>query len=137
MQLEDEPPLELSRLMAMDGNNSLKRMLPVDNREAADARVLDSEYFLPKEFVDRYANEVKSVRRGPQVKTRRSGAVLDSEDEDADTDADADADTDGDADDIAAIGETDEGDPTDARDATDATGTTTNPAPPIIIPRRD
>ncbi|KAI0684138.1 hypothetical protein BC835DRAFT_1293887 [Cytidiella melzeri] len=56
--LDDEPPLTFSRLYAMDGNNSLKRMAMTSDRTAADTRVLDdSTYFLPRQFVDQYAKE--------------------------------------------------------------------------------
>ena len=60
-------------------------MLALANRAAADTRVLDSDYFLPKDFVDRFANEIKGARRvaGPQVKNKRSGDVTDSEDKEA------------------------------------------------------
>ena len=58
-------------------------MLPVGDRKAADVRQLDSDYFIPREFVDRFAHEVKSRRtKNPQVKTRRPGDVIDTEDED-------------------------------------------------------
>lgn len=60
-QLEDEPPLEFSRLYAFDGNNSLKRMLTLGERCAANTRVLtDSDYFLPRKFVNKFSNEVKA-----------------------------------------------------------------------------
>ena len=68
-KVEDEPPMVYSRLWAHDGNNSLnslKRVLPFGNRKAADVRVFDgSEYFLPRKFVDKFANEVKTHRRTP------------------------------------------------------------------------
>ncbi|KAI0702856.1 hypothetical protein BC835DRAFT_1263436, partial [Cytidiella melzeri] len=58
--LENEPPLRFSRLYAMDGNNSLKRMATTADRTAADTRVLDdSTYFLSRQFVDQYANEIR------------------------------------------------------------------------------
>ncbi|KAI0683926.1 hypothetical protein BC835DRAFT_1294591 [Cytidiella melzeri] len=56
--LDDEPPLTFSRLYAMDGNNSLKRMATTTDRTAADTRVLDdSTYFLSRQFVDQFAKE--------------------------------------------------------------------------------
>ena len=72
-------------MLCIDGNNSLKRMLPLANRVAGDSRVLHSDYFLPTEFVDRFANEIKGGGKatGPQVKNTRSGDATDSEDEDS------------------------------------------------------
>ena len=67
-------------MIAMDGNDSLKRMDIQEDRTAADTRVLNSDYFLPEEFVNQYAHEVKTAR-GPQVKTRRPGDVTDGDDE--------------------------------------------------------
>lgn len=50
----------------MDGNNSLKRINGIGNRQVSDTRIFeDSDYFLSTEFVDRFAHEVKS-RRLPQ-----------------------------------------------------------------------
>lgn len=62
-QLEDEPPLKYKRMMAMDGNNSLKNMAP---RKGGDHRVFDSDYYLTPTYVNQYANEVKS-RSGDHV----------------------------------------------------------------------
>ena len=71
-----------SRLWAHDGNNSLKRVLPFGNRNAADVRVFEhSRYFLPRSFVDRFANEVKpNPNRHREI--RSSGLDSGSEDED-------------------------------------------------------
>lgn len=44
-------------MIAMDGNNSLKR---VAKSARSDQRMFQSEFYLPEDFVDRYANEVKS-----------------------------------------------------------------------------
>ena len=55
--------MRFSRLWAHDGNNSLKRMLPFGNRVAADRRLYtDGDYFLPRKYVDRFANEVQSKK---------------------------------------------------------------------------
>ncbi|KAI0075055.1 hypothetical protein K474DRAFT_1685473 [Panus rudis PR-1116 ss-1] len=52
-ELLDEPPMKFSRLWCHDGNNSLKRMLPFNNRAASETRLLeDSDYFLPRDFVN-------------------------------------------------------------------------------------
>lgn len=96
-QLEDEPEMEFSRIWAHDGNNSLKRMLPVGNRVAGDTRTYeDSDYFLSQEYVNRYANEVKSR----PATLKRKHREIESEDE-ADEDEAVQSDRNG------------EGDPTD------------------------
>ncbi|KAJ3541684.1 hypothetical protein NM688_g6049 [Phlebia brevispora] len=66
-KLEDEPPLKFSRLYAFDGNNSLKRMLTVGGRQAADVRVWEGDYFLQPSYVDQFANEVRKSQKGPYV----------------------------------------------------------------------
>ncbi|KDR81011.1 hypothetical protein GALMADRAFT_241624 [Galerina marginata CBS 339.88] len=58
-ELKDEPYLRYRRMLAMDGNNSLKRIRQVGSRETADVRVFDSDYFLSHDFVNQYADEVK------------------------------------------------------------------------------
>lgn len=79
--------MRFSRLLAMDGNNSLKRMALKEDRVAGDTRVLsDSTYFLSTEYVDRFANEVRGRRTaGPAVKGRRT--MDDSDDDETDDDA--------------------------------------------------
>ncbi|KAJ3003030.1 hypothetical protein NUW54_g5517 [Trametes sanguinea] len=65
-ELDDEPDLLFSRLICMDGNNSLKRMRPLGGRKAGDTRVFDeSDYFLPVDYVNKFTNEVprRSGRR--------------------------------------------------------------------------
>lgn len=96
-QLRDEPPMLYSRLWAHDGNNSLKRMLPVGGRVAADTRVLeDSDYFLPRTFVNDFANEVKKSGEPKRHREIRSeGRDSDSEDEE-DLDVDEDDSPEGD-----------------------------------------
>ncbi|KAI0712638.1 hypothetical protein C8Q76DRAFT_769169 [Earliella scabrosa] len=60
-KLADEPPATFDRLVCMDGNNSLKRIATSGGREVADLRVYeDNDYFLPREYVDSFAGEVKS-----------------------------------------------------------------------------
>ena len=81
IQLQDEPPMKFSRLWAHDGNNSLKRMLPVGGRTAADTRLFtDNDYFLPRDFVNKFANEVKTVH----VHGHREITTGDSDDESED-----------------------------------------------------
>ncbi|KAI0684178.1 hypothetical protein BC835DRAFT_1409208 [Cytidiella melzeri] len=79
--LENEPPLRFSRLYAMDGNNSLKRMATTADRTAADTRVLDdSTYFLSRQFVDSYAKEVQGRDvKGPAVRNRGGEDISDDE----------------------------------------------------------
>ncbi|RDX46383.1 hypothetical protein OH76DRAFT_1356170 [Lentinus brumalis] len=65
----EEPPT-FNRMIVMDGNNSLKRVATSGGRQQADLRVFeDHDYFLPRDFVDQYANEVKSrqVPRKPEL----------------------------------------------------------------------
>ena len=106
-KLEDEPELEISRIICLDGNNSLKRMRPANDRQAASTRTLDdTQYFLSRNDVDRFSKEVKGrQRKGPAV---RSGDEDASEQSDDDLDLDLDLDLEP------------EGDPTDG--ATSETG---------------
>ena len=96
LQVEGETPATYARMVVMDGNNSLKRFAPVGNREVGDVRTFESEYYLPTEFVDRFADEVKGRQSQPHVEVPEQ---LDSElmDDDADSE----------------WGDEDEGDPTD------------------------
>ena len=58
----------------MDGNNSLKRLKPFGDRTAADTRVLESDYIIPREYVNRFADEGKKKARGPQVHVQQETA---------------------------------------------------------------
>ncbi|OSD02720.1 hypothetical protein PYCCODRAFT_1444831 [Trametes coccinea BRFM310] len=49
-KLEDEEPEMFTRLICMDGNNSLKRMAPPGKRSTGDTRLFQSDYILPCEF---------------------------------------------------------------------------------------
>ncbi|CDO74426.1 hypothetical protein BN946_scf184764.g2 [Trametes cinnabarina] len=72
-QLEGESPATFSRIVVMDGNNSLKRMAPSGTRKIGDARVFDeSDYFLPTEYVEQFAHEVRGRQLGerPEVPVR-------------------------------------------------------------------
>lgn len=52
----------------MDGNNSLKRLINMGDRNVADRRNFeDNDYYLPKPYVEKFANEVKA-RRSPTEK---------------------------------------------------------------------
>jgi hypothetical protein len=63
-KLQDEPELEFSSLVSIDGNNSLKRLgtsiRGVEDR--VDTRAIKSDRWVPTEEVDRFKDEVK-----PQV----------------------------------------------------------------------
>ncbi|OJT09099.1 hypothetical protein TRAPUB_1 [Trametes pubescens] len=59
--LQDEPEVVFTRMYAMDGNNSLKRMAALGGRQVGDRRTFhDSDYFLPTAFVNEFAHEVRS-----------------------------------------------------------------------------
>ena len=84
--LEGEPVLHWSRMFCLDGNNSLKRIAPTAKHQQGDMRVLeDSDYYLSRDYVDRFANEVQSRRmeKGKDV----AGDMYDSGN-DADEDED-------------------------------------------------
>lgn len=73
-----------SRLWAHDGNNSLKCMLPVGKRIAADTRLFEeSDYILPRPFVNQFANEVK---KPPVVSRHREIEAEGSEEEEEEED---------------------------------------------------
>ncbi|KAI0363067.1 hypothetical protein BV20DRAFT_1040098 [Pilatotrama ljubarskyi] len=59
-QLADEELPTFSRILCLDGNNSLKRLAPTAGRSSGDPRVFASDYILPREFVNQFANEVKA-----------------------------------------------------------------------------
>lgn len=82
-----------------------------EDRKEGDTRVfLDSEYFLPREYVDRFANEVRG-RRGPALRKAQGSDVDDS--------------------DISDLGSV-EGDPTDGLQAP-----ITRPSSPSSLESRD
>ena len=60
MQVEGEEPPKWGRMLVVDGNNSLKRLATPKSRQVGDTRVFSNDLFLPREFVDAFANEVKS-----------------------------------------------------------------------------
>ncbi|KAG6865109.1 hypothetical protein C0993_008272 [Termitomyces sp. T159_Od127] len=62
--LEGKPHLKFSHMITIDGNNSLKRIGPFGERQVGDTRTFDeSDYYLDREFVDQYADEVKKSTR--------------------------------------------------------------------------
>lgn len=70
-KLEDEKNLIFTRMFAIDGNNSAKRFM---NAALQDDRTFKSDYFLTREEVDIFKDEVKSRPAPPD----------DEEDEDED-----------------------------------------------------
>ncbi len=59
-QLENEPDRPFTRLWALDGNNSLKRMATLEGRQSDTRLFTSSEYFLPRSYVNRFQTEVSS-----------------------------------------------------------------------------
>ena len=60
-------------MIAIDGNNSLKRIAQIGDRDVADRREFaDYDYYLPAEFVDQFKDEVKHRREEPEVQRRDS-----------------------------------------------------------------
>ncbi|KAG6809418.1 hypothetical protein H0H92_000329 [Tricholoma furcatifolium] len=68
-KIQGEPELRYERMIVLDGNNSLKRIKAIGNRQISDKRTFESDYFLPAEFVDQYANEVKARPAAPANKS--------------------------------------------------------------------
>ena len=62
-KLQDDPNLEFSALVSMDGNNSLKRIgATVRQRDDLfDSWTIDSDRWITAEEVDRFKNEVAQV----------------------------------------------------------------------------
>ena len=59
-QLQDEPKLKYRRLFCMDRNDSLKQIWAIGQHQTADLRVfMESDYYIPREEVDKFANEVR------------------------------------------------------------------------------
>lgn len=89
--------MEFSRIWAHDGNNSLKRMLPVGDRIAGDTRMYEhSDYFLSQEYVNRFANKVKSQPASLKRKHREINSEDEAEEEEVQQDPNGEGDpTDG------------------------------------------
>lgn len=99
-KLEGEPRLPASRILAMDGNNSLKR---VAGAGVADDRVFSSDYFLSREEVDQFKDEVK---RNGRLREQRERSTASPERSDSEGNDDTE-------DDSAWVTEDAPGDPTD------------------------
>ncbi len=100
-QVQGEQPPVWDRMYVMDGNNSLKRVKLFGARKVGDTRTFKSDYYIPRETVDKFANEVKSKQTQPHVNV----PVVDDTDDKSD-DGDGTGDGDG-----------EEGDPTDGAPA--------------------
>ncbi|KAJ8454198.1 hypothetical protein ONZ51_g13169 [Trametes cubensis] len=60
-KLDGEQPLTFARMLALDGNNSLKRVAKFGDRNMADLREFtESDYFLSVDYVDRYKDEINT-----------------------------------------------------------------------------
>ena len=60
-------------MICMDGNNSLKRMRPLGGRQIGDTRTFqESDYFLPQDFVNRFANEVQKKSQRDDTRSQDS-----------------------------------------------------------------
>lgn len=60
-ELEDELPLTFNRMFVIDGGNSAKRIQQVGDRQRRDMReYTDSDYMLPRSYVNQFANKVRS-----------------------------------------------------------------------------
>jgi hypothetical protein len=80
VQLEGEPEQVFRRMMALDGNNSLKRMKASHGREVGDVRELtNSDYFLDNAYVNSFADEVQSTTR-THVKQEPEDEIVDGDD---------------------------------------------------------
>ncbi|CDO75946.1 hypothetical protein BN946_scf184873.g35 [Trametes cinnabarina] len=93
-ELDGEPHLTFARIIALDGNNSLKRVAKFGDREVADTREFgESDYYLPAAFVDIYKDEVKRTGEvaPPAVPMDDHSYHLDHDDR-SDTDTDTNAD---------------------------------------------
>ncbi|KAF7970293.1 hypothetical protein HWV62_24418 [Athelia sp. TMB] len=65
-KLENEPERTFNRIVAMDGNNSMKRVYSLGGLIRNPKPFTDTDYLLPPEYVDQFADEVPS-RRAPAV----------------------------------------------------------------------
>ncbi|OCH83864.1 hypothetical protein OBBRIDRAFT_815682 [Obba rivulosa] len=94
-ELDDETPLRFSRMICIDGNNSLKRMAKVGSRDVGDTRIFSqSDYYLPDDFVDQFAHEVKARKQAAKV-------VLDDNEDSHDGIIEEDVEEEGDPTDLA------------------------------------
>ncbi|KAG6883489.1 hypothetical protein C0992_008628, partial [Termitomyces sp. T32_za158] len=97
--LINEPPLQFSRMIVFDGNNSLKRVGPKGTMHVGDTRTYeDSDYYLSTQFVDQYADEVKksgAPEPSDSIRTAPSSNQDNGDPVSGDADGDAGDPTDG------------------------------------------
>ncbi|RDX41997.1 hypothetical protein OH76DRAFT_1458975 [Lentinus brumalis] len=87
-KLEGEEDLGYDRICCMDGNNSLKRIAKIGDREIADKREFtESDYYLLADYVDQFKDEVKRTRNKDAANDDDDGAWTDVEDSDDEGDA--------------------------------------------------
>ncbi|KAG1851367.1 hypothetical protein F4604DRAFT_1883575 [Suillus subluteus] len=84
--LEDESPLTFNRMFVIDGGNSAKRMLQVGDRQCGDMReYADSDYMLPRPYINQFANEVRSQPTPADTSEPEDVVPAIGNDDDADT----------------------------------------------------
>lgn len=72
-QVKDEPVLQYSIILAMDGNESQRR----NASNATDPRRFNSNFYLTQEYVDQFKDEAKSRKVCGWCCLRRSLIILD------------------------------------------------------------
>ncbi|KAJ3522209.1 hypothetical protein NM688_g8906 [Phlebia brevispora] len=104
-ELENEPLLARGRMFAMDGNNSLKRLLSHGTNDVADNRTFEeSDYYLSQDFVSKFAHEVKSRKEASKSANKKAKAPAKVKTDDNEEEEDLDD---------MELGAPGEGDPTD------------------------
>ncbi|KAJ3833909.1 hypothetical protein F5878DRAFT_545718 [Lentinula raphanica] len=86
-KLSGETPLIFKRMFVVDGNNSLKRLKSIGNRQVADKREFnDSDYYLSTTFVNRFSEEVTKTKstKSTTGQTSLNVPVEDEQDDDND-----------------------------------------------------
>ena len=85
-QLDGEPELVFRRMFAVDGNDSLKRIVRIGSRDVGDRRSFsDSDYYIPTEEVDGWAREGGSTCSAGADDTNEEGDGPPEQGDDEDT----------------------------------------------------
>ncbi|KAH9913734.1 uncharacterized protein B0H18DRAFT_1108583 [Fomitopsis serialis] len=67
-KLDNEPNMRWSRMLCVDGNNSLKRLAALSTRKVGDARVFhNSNYYIPDAFVNRFTGKIRPQQPQPEA----------------------------------------------------------------------
>jgi hypothetical protein len=83
LQLEDEPPRTFKRIIPFDGNSSMKLMHQVGASHIRDPHPFtDSDYLLPPEYVNQFADEVSSRKRSAAIEDDFEGDIIDTDEHD-------------------------------------------------------